>query len=150
MANARRAAWLSLAGIALATPAGDPFADMRNRARALMCWPSQGEVASIAASAQSLAAKLNSSCYWDDVDYEDPTDRADWSTLTHLDRTVTMLEALTVPDSPTFQDPALTKDAHCALAVWLNHGFTNTKCVCVLCARSVRTHIMFRSRTRCT
>lgn len=108
--------------------ASDPFSLMRARAQEIMCWPPQSEVASTATAALSLAASLNGSCCWSDINYNDPTDRADWSTQSHLDRTLTMLEALTVPGSPVFEDKALTASAHCALAVWLDHGFTNTNC----------------------
>lgn len=117
-------------GAALAAAASaDPFEIMRERARALMCWPAPSSVAATASAARGFAAALNATCFWPDVNYHDPTDRADWSTLTHLARTVTMVEALTAPGSPAFEDPALTQATHCALGVWLERGFTNDKCV---------------------
>lgn len=114
----------------------DPFELLRTRARTLMCWPPADALTATAAAAAAVAATLNTSCFWPDVNYDDPSDRADWRTFTHLARVVTMVEAITAPGSPAFEDARLSSAAHCALDVWLAHGWTNTNWWCV--AVSVR------------
>ena len=83
----RLIAWLvTFTGAALAAPSADPFSVMRDRARELMCWPAHADLPGIAGVAKGFSASLNATCYWGDINYDDPTDRADWSTLMHLVR----------------------------------------------------------------
>jgi len=117
------ARFLAATLLLLAAAADDPFEPLRTRARELMCWPSQ--VDATVAAAKAAAAALNRTCFWPDVDYNDPLDRADWRTFLHLGRTVTLIQAITAPGSPAFEDPALSTAAHCALDVWLAHGWVN-------------------------
>ena len=104
--------------------AGDDMATVRDRARHAFGWTS-ADIGATVASAMGFAKALNATCYWPDIDYFS-TDRANWLTEAHLDRVETMVQALTTPGSPAFEDAALSTAAHCALGVWLARHFTNS------------------------
>lgn len=99
--------------------AADDMDTVRERARQAFGWPPADAINSVASSARELASQLNSTCYWPDIDYYS-TSRAAWDTFNHVSRVATLVQALTVPGSPVFEDPAISAAAHCALAVWLN------------------------------
>jgi chondroitin AC lyase len=88
-------------------------------------WPSSESLPGVVSQAKALAASLNASCYWPTINYNDPGDRADWLTFTHLTNVHLMTQALTTPGSPSFEDPTLSSATHCALDVWLDRHFTN-------------------------
>jgi hypothetical protein len=116
-------ATLALARAAAA--AADPDIDaVAARSRAGL-WPLPDQLAGAAATARSYAGSLNASCFWPDINYNDPGDRAAWSTANHASRVSAMTQALTAPGSPAFEDAALTAATHCALDVWLTHNWVN-------------------------
>lgn len=88
-------------------------------------WATQASLPSIAAQSKTLASGLNATCYWPNIDYNDPSDRADWKTFVHLTNVHLMVQALTTPGSPVFEDAALSVSTHCALDVWLDRDFAN-------------------------
>lgn len=90
----------------------------------LQVWPAVSAVSGVAAAAQQEATALNASCYWPDINYEDQN-RAVWPAINHLDRVNTMVQALTAPYSPLFNDTGLQTATVCALNVWLVRQFTN-------------------------
>lgn len=108
-----------------AASVGDDMETVRLNALRLFCWPAPDQLANVASSARSLALSLNASFYWSDINYDDPHDRADWRTITHLQRVQTIVEAYATPGSPAFEDPALAPFMHGALGVWLARHFVN-------------------------
>ena len=108
--------------LALAAAQPDPFAVLRSRSRQLFY------STAAAPEASSFLAKLNGSCFWPDINYHDQT-RANWAAITHVDRLLTMVQALTTPGSPSFESAALTTGTHCALGAWIYRQprFTNPK-----------------------
>ena len=96
----------------------DDFVIVRQRVLEQMIWPSQATLPTIVQNALMYTRTLNSSCYWPDVNYSDPTHGA-WLTATHMSRVTTMVEALTVNGSSERNNSQLLIAAHCALNVWL-------------------------------
>ena len=96
----------------------DDIETVRQRSLVLFCWPAASTLPAVASNARALAAKLNSSCYWPDINYSDKT-AANWDVMNHLARLTTMAQALATPGSPAFEDAALSKSYHCALDVFL-------------------------------
>jgi chondroitin AC lyase len=88
-------------------------------------WPPSDSLPGVATQAKALASGLNATCYWPNINYNDPGDRANWLTFTHLTNVHTMVQALTTPGSPSFEDPSLSSATHCALDVWLDRHFQN-------------------------
>ena len=114
------------AGAAAAPPAAsDPDIDAVAARSRVGLWPLPDQLAAAAATARGLARALNASCFWPDINYDDPGDRADWSTANHASRVSAMTQALTAPGSPAFEDAALSAATHCALGVWLKYNFQN-------------------------
>jgi hypothetical protein len=101
------------------------FEVVRQRALQQFGWPPVDQVPAVAQQALEYQTLLNSTCYFKDVNYDDPHDRANWLTFNHLTRLTTMVQALTAPTSPVFQQPALSDSVHCALGVWLDRDFVN-------------------------
>lgn len=104
----------------------DDLETVRLRALTLFAYPSAAALPAVVAEARALQRLLNASFYFTDIDYDDPTDRADWKTFVHLGRVNTFVQALTAPGSAAFEDAALSAAAHGALAVWTARRFTNT------------------------
>lgn len=94
------------------------------RSRVIFGWPAADDIEAVVATAKQNANSLNATCYWPDIDYYDQN-RANWLTFTHLGRVTPIIQAVTAPYSPVFEDAALLSKAHCALDVWLNRDFTN-------------------------
>lgn len=118
-----RVAALLVAAAAAAVAAADPDIDtVVARSRAVL-WPT--DLAAAAATARALAASLNASGFWPDINYNDPHDRADWDTVNHVERVSALVQALTVPGSPVFEDAEITGKMHLALGVWLAFNFKN-------------------------
>jgi hypothetical protein len=116
------AALASAAAAATAQPAPDPdMLTILDRSRALFEWPAQSALPDTVAAAKGYAAALNASCFWPDIDYNDPHDRANWLAFNHVGRVVTMVQAVTTPGSPAFEDTSLFQSAHCALDAWIFH-----------------------------
>jgi chondroitin AC lyase len=103
---------------------GDDMAVVRDRARHAFGWTT-ADISTTVTAAKGFAKALNATCYWPDIDYFS-TDRANWLTEAHLDRVQTMVQALTKPGSPAFEDAGISTAAHCALGVWLDRHFTNS------------------------
>ena len=102
----------------------DDIAIVRQRVLELMIWPSENNIASIVQLALLYTQKLNSSCYWPDVNYHDKNIVV-WDTAKHMDRVTTMLQALTVNGSTVRNDTKIRVAAHCALNVWLTNDWLN-------------------------
>jgi chondroitin AC lyase len=102
----------------------DDIAIIRQRVLELMIWPTDNNIAVTVRNALVYAQTLNSSCYWPDINYEDKNIVA-WKTAEHMDRITTMLQALTVKGSPLHNDTQMRSAVHCALNVWLIHGWLN-------------------------
>jgi hypothetical protein len=96
----------------------DDMETVRLAALRLFAWPASSSLPALASQSRSLAASLNASGFWPDIDYNDPADRADWRTINHLSRVNLMVQALATPGSPVFEDAALGASAHRALATW--------------------------------
>jgi len=125
--RASRASRVLAAAAALVAAAAyaDPDIDaVVARSRAVL-WPAPAALPAAAASARALAASLNATGFWPDINYDDPHDRADWDTVNHASRVVAMTQALTAPGSPAFEDAALSRATHLALDVWLAHNWQN-------------------------
>ena len=86
--------------------------------------PDPSDVPSVVAEAKTYQSRLNSSCYFTDVDYFDQS-RDVWATSDHMSRLLTMTEALTAPSSPLLNDTTLSNHVHCGLQVWFTRGYTN-------------------------
>ena len=102
----------------------DDIATMRQRILEMVIWPPKGNISNTVQSAISYNEKMNSSCYWEDINYDGKT-LADWSNREHLMRVNIMLQALTVPGSSVQNDPHLAIGVHCALNVWLVRDWLN-------------------------
>ena len=110
----------------LGTVCGDDFDTVKQRCLQQFCYPAAAALPSIVSSALSLASKLNATCYWPDINYNQQ-ERANWDTINHLSRATTMAQALTTPGSTVFDNAALSKSYHCALGAYMFHkpAFTN-------------------------
>jgi chondroitin AC lyase len=97
---------------------------MRQRLLELILWPSKENITTIVQLAVFYNERMNSSCYWEDIDYNDKA-LSIWTTEEHLIRVNYMLQALTVPGSSVLDDPQLANRTHCALNVWLVHDWLN-------------------------
>jgi hypothetical protein len=64
---------------------------------------------------QTFTHRLNSSCYWPDVVYND----THWRTAELLYQITTMLQAIIVNGLIVQNDPQIRAAVHCALNVWL-------------------------------
>src|ERR1700722_16194364 len=96
------------------------------RARTLNAiWPDTASLPAAVAAAKGFASTLNSTCYWPDINYFDEQ-RANWPALNHIARVEKLVEALTQPNSPIFDDKVMTAKMSCALDVWLTRNFTNS------------------------
>jgi chondroitin AC lyase len=100
----------------------DDIALMRQRVLEMGLWPSKNNLSNIVQLAYFYNNKMNSSCYWEDINYNDTTP-AVWATEEHLIRVNYMLQALTAPGSSAQNDSRLASDVHCALNVWLVRDF---------------------------
>lgn len=108
--------------LALALASSDPDMDtVLERSRVLFGWPAPSGIAATVAAAKGWASSLNATGYWSDINYNDPQDRADWLAYQHVGRVVTMVQAVTVPGSPVFDDAALSASMHLALDAWIFH-----------------------------
>ena len=87
-------------------------------------WPDSADMAATVQQAISFVPLLNSSCYFSDIDYSD-RNMAKWPAVTHAERVTIMIQALTAPSSPIFQDANVTSAMKCALDVWLIRRFVN-------------------------
>ena len=102
----------------------DDIAIMRQRATEMANWPTQTNLSSIVDLAKQYSETMNSSCYWQDINYYDKT-LATWATEEHLIRVNYLLQALTIPGSSLQNDSKLSNLTHCALNVWLVRDFQN-------------------------
>ena len=96
----------------------DDISTVRQRVLDWMVLPSQENITFIAQNATVYHRTLNSSCYWEDVLYDD-TRLTHWRTIEHLYRITTMLQAVTVNGSKVQNDSEMLVSVHCALNVWL-------------------------------
>ena len=120
------AALLVVWGVAASVRAEqDDLEKVRLATLAEFCWPAASALPTVVAQARAWASTLNASGLWPDINYNDPGDRANWQTLTHLDRVQSMAAALATPGSTAFEQPALSSATHLALGAWLEHRFTN-------------------------
>ncbi|CAF3381979.1 unnamed protein product [Rotaria sp. Silwood1] len=102
----------------------DDIAMIRQRVLEMVIWPTINTISNIVQAAISYNEKMNSSCYWEDINYADRT-LAIWATEEHLKRVNIMIQALTFPNSSVKNDPQLAVGAHCALNVWLIRDWLN-------------------------
>ncbi|UJR35046.1 hypothetical protein I4U23_027822 [Adineta vaga] len=102
----------------------DDISTIRQRVLEMIIWPTNKTIPSIVQSAITFNETMNSSCYWEDINYADKT-LAIWATEEHLTRVNIMIQALTVPGSSVQNDPRLAIHVHCALNVWLTRDFLN-------------------------
>ena len=116
---------LFLSLLCLHAARADDIDKIRQASLALFCYPAASALPQVAAAAEGFARSLNASGFWPDVDYNDPHDRADWKTITHLSRALTMVQAIATPGSPAYENAALSTSAHLALDVWLVHRWVN-------------------------
>jgi chondroitin AC lyase len=96
----------------------DDVSIIRQRVLNLMLLPSKGSINDTVHNALTFTHRLNSSCYWPDVVYND-TRVVHWRTAEHLYRITTMLQAIIVNSSTVQNDPQIRAAVHCALNVWL-------------------------------
>ena len=96
----------------------DDVSTIRQRVLDWMLLPSKENITATVQKALNYTERLNSSCYWPDVIYND-TRLAHWRTLDHLTRLSFMIQALVVNGSSVQNDPHLREAVHCALHVWL-------------------------------
>jgi chondroitin AC lyase len=102
----------------------DVISVIRQRVLEQMIWPPPENIPNIIKDALSFAKRLNSSCYWPDVNYFDQG-RAIWLTATHMGRVNIMVQAYTVNGSTERNNTELLTAAHCALNVWLVRDWQN-------------------------
>ena len=102
----------------------DDIATMRQRVLEMILWPTKDNITNIVQLAVNANEKMNSSCYWEDINYNDRT-AAVWAVEEHLIRVNYMLQAVTVPGSSVQNDSRLLAGAHCALNVWLVRDWSN-------------------------
>jgi chondroitin AC lyase len=114
---------LSTLSIAVLTP-NDDIAIIRQRVLETTIWPTPDKIQDTVWTAMGYSRRLNSSCYWIDVNYHDQN-MALWNTIGHMVRVTTMLQAVTVNGSSLKNDPNMTALAHCALNVWLINDWQN-------------------------
>jgi chondroitin AC lyase len=96
----------------------DDISIVHQRVLDWMILPSKENITFIVQNATVYHRTLNSSCYWEDVMYND-TRLTHWRTIEHLYRITTMLQAVTVNGSKVQNDPEILVSVHCALNVWL-------------------------------
>ena len=72
----------------------DEISIIRQRVLDLMLWSSKENLTAVIEDALTYTHRLNSSCYWPDVDYYN-RGVVDWRTAEHMFRISTMLQALT-------------------------------------------------------
>ena len=96
----------------------DDVSIIRQRVLNWMLLPSKENISDTVHNALVFTHRLNSSCYWPDVTYND-TRMVHWLTAEHLSRITTMLQAIVVNDSTVQNDPQIRAAVHCALNVWL-------------------------------
>lgn len=114
------------------TASGDDLETVRLAALRLFAWPAAAELPAVAREAAALAAALNASYQWPDLNYTDAQDRADWSAFNHLGRVVTLAQAYATPGSPSFEQAALAAPLHGALAVWISCRFDGSGPPCLV------------------
>jgi chondroitin AC lyase len=114
---------LPILSIAAPTP-NDDIAIIRQRVLETSIWPSPENIQTTVWTAMGYSRRLNSSCYWIDMDYYDQS-MALWKTIGHMVRVTTMLQAVTVNGSSLKNDPNMTALARCALNVWLVNDWQN-------------------------
>lgn len=107
-----------------ASKANDDIDTIRQRVLQIGIWPTVENISETVQTALSYSATLNSSCYWPDIDYADQSLEL-WSTVAHMYRLTTMLQAITVNESTIKNDPKIFAQVHCALNVWLIHDWQN-------------------------
>lgn len=107
-----------------ASKSNDDIDTIRQRVLQIGIWPTTENITEIVQIALSYSATLNSSCYWPDINYADQSLEL-WSTVTHMYRLTTMLQAVTVNESTIKNDPKVFAQVHCALDVWLIHDWQN-------------------------
>jgi chondroitin AC lyase len=96
----------------------DDMSIVHQRVLDYMVLPTGQNLTALAEKALNFTERLNSSCYWPDVDYYDKR-FAHWRTVSHLYRITTMLQALTINGSSVQNDPRIRTAIHCAINVWL-------------------------------
>ena len=102
----------------------DDIDTIRQRVLEIGIWPTIENITEIVQTALSYSVTLNSSCYWPDINYTDQSPEL-WSTVIHIYRITTMLQALTVNGSTIKNDPKISAQVHCALNVWLTNDWQN-------------------------
>ncbi len=98
---------------------------MRQRVLEVAIWPTPDMIPIIAQNASEYSNTLNSSCYWPDINYTNPTVIGPWDLERHILRVTTMVQAVTVNGSSVKNDPKILANAHCALNVWLDNDWEN-------------------------
>ena len=102
----------------------DDISIIRQRVLEQMIWPPPDSIPSLVQNALQYARRLNSSCYWPDVNYTDQG-RAVWLTAEHMSRITIMLQAYTINGSTERNNSKLLSAVHCALNVWLVNDWQN-------------------------
>jgi len=100
----------------------DDMSIIHDRVLNYMLLPTHVNLTVLADTALNFTERLNSSCYWPDVDYYDKR-FAHWRTISHLNRITTMLQAITLNGSSVQNDPRIRTAAHCAINIWLVHDW---------------------------
>jgi hypothetical protein len=93
----------------------DDMSIVRQRVLDYMLLPTGQNLTVLAEKALNFTERLNSSCYWPDVDYYDKR-FAHWRTVSHLYRITTMLQALTVNGSSVQNDPRIRTAGYSLIA----------------------------------
>jgi chondroitin AC lyase len=115
---------LLLTSITSARSPNDDIAIIRERVLKLMIWPTDDNIPATVQRALSYTETLNRSCYWPDINYHDKSIVL-WDTAKHMDRIITMLQALTVNGSTAQNNTRMRMAVHCALNVWLTNDWLN-------------------------
>jgi chondroitin AC lyase len=110
--------FFSIYNVLEVTSNDDDISIIRQRVLDWTLLPAKENITATVKIALNYKQRLNSSCYWPDIVYND-TRLAMWRTMDHLYRIATMLQALVVNGSRVQNDPQLRTAIHCALNVWL-------------------------------
>lgn len=109
--------------------AADDVATIRERMLELYGWPkplTPETIANLSSSALSLASRLLPNGTWPDVNYNDSNDRTIWATSQHMNRVSLMAAALSVQQSPVYDNDALFNSTRLALLTAYQQDWQNS------------------------
>jgi chondroitin AC lyase len=87
--------------------------------------PTSSTINAVVNYAKEYSKSLLPNCSWSDINYNAYNKPAAWPTIAHLERVQTMVQALTYPESPIFQNETIFNSMKCAFDFWLTNDFQN-------------------------